>query len=147
MFLRQNLALKLIFVLIFCALLYLTIDMAIFKSMEYCYHQKSKIIDDQKILEFILKVSPKIADSILCYEKDTKPKTAIRGDHWVLYNLIPALVTYKCNETITYTTHCDHTFLDNLIPLLKRWQGPISISLYTPGSDFFDAMKGVAYYR
>jgi hypothetical protein len=27
----------------------------------------------------------------------------------------------KCYETITYTTHADYTFLDNLIPLLERW--------------------------
>ena len=60
---------------------------------------------------------------------------------------MPAAKKFKCNETVTYTTHCDHTFLDNLVPLLKRWQGPISVALYTPGSDYDDAMKAVSYYR
>ena len=84
---------------------------------------------------------------IVCHERDTKPKKAMRGQYWALYNYIPGSRRFKCNETITYTTHCDHTFLDNVVPLLKRWQGPISISLYTPGSDYEDALKAVAYYR
>jgi hypothetical protein len=28
----------------------------------------------------------------------------------------------RCNETVTYTTHGEFTFLHNLEPLLKRWQ-------------------------
>lgn len=84
---------------------------------------------------------------IMCHERDTKPKKSMRGQYWALYNYIPGSRMFKCNETITYTTHCDHTFLDNVVPLLKRWQGPISISLYTPGSDYEDALKAVAYYR
>ena len=71
----------------------------------------------------------------------------IQGQYWVFYNYVPAAKKFKCNETVTYTTHCDHTFLDNLVPLLKRWQGPISVALYTPGSDYDDAMKAVSYYR
>ena len=88
-----------------------------------------------------------IKQPILCYEKDTRPRKAMRGGYWVLYNYIPGQLKLKCNETITYTTHCDHTFLDNVVPLLLRWQGPISIALYTPGSDYNDALKTVAYYR
>ena len=84
---------------------------------------------------------------IQCYEKDTASKIAMRGQYWVFYNYIPAAKKFKCNETVTYTTHCDHTFLDNLVPLVKRWQGPVSVALYTPGSDYDDALKAVSYYR
>ena len=84
---------------------------------------------------------------INCLEKDTSSRITMRGQYWVFYNYVPAAKKFKCNETVTYTTHCDHTFLDNLVPLLKRWQGPISVALYTPGSDYDDAMKAVSYYR
>ena len=89
----------------------------------------------------------KVANPIQCLEKDMKPRKAMRGQYWVFYNYIPAQMNFKCNSTITYTTHCDHTFLDNLEALLKRWQGPISIALYTPGSDYEDALKAMSYYR
>ena len=31
------------------------------------------------------------------------------------------------DETITYTTYGDHTYLDNLPILISRWNGPISL--------------------
>lgn len=44
-----------------------------------------------------------------------------RGDFWVLKNYIRAEhEELRCFETLTYTTHSDFTFLDNLIPLLER---------------------------
>ena len=33
----------------------------------------------------------------------------------------------SCDETITYTTYGDHTYLDNLPVLISRWNGPISL--------------------
>lgn len=47
---------------------------------------------------------------------------------------------------MTYTTHSDPTFLENLIPLAKRWQGPISVAIYSPGSDFEMAINAVNYF-
>ena len=56
-----------------------------------------------------------------CHEHDYKPVTLQRGDFWVLQNYVRAEHgELKCHETITYTTHADYTFLDNLIPLLER---------------------------
>lgn len=56
-----------------------------------------------------------------CHNKDYKPYTEQRGDFWVLKNYVRAEHgELKCYETITYTTHADYTFLDNLIPLLER---------------------------
>ena len=54
---------------------------------------------------------------------------------------------FRCNETITYTTHGDFTFLDNLEPLLDRWQGPVSLALYTPGSDLSLTIETILYFR
>ncbi len=44
----------------------------------------------------------------------------MRGTFWVLYNYIRAEKFFNCNESITYTTHADHRFMDNLEPLLER---------------------------
>jgi hypothetical protein len=64
-----------------------------------------------------------------------------------LYNNIQARKKYRCDETITYTTHGEYTYLHNLEPLLKRWQGPISISIFAPGDDYLSALKAIFYYR
>jgi beta-1,4-glucuronyltransferase 1 len=71
----------------------------------------------------------------------------LRGNFWVLYNYIRADKRFHCNESITYTTHCDPTFLDNLEPLLERWQGPVSIGVYAPGSDYETTIRIIQFYR
>ena len=37
--------------------------------------------------------------------------------------------------------------LDTLPLLVKRWRGPISIALFTPGSDYERALQVTSYYR
>ena len=71
----------------------------------------------------------------------------MRSEFWVLYNYIRAAREFNCNETITYTTHGDFTFLDNLEPLLERWQGPISVAIYSPGSDLDETIDAILYFR
>lgn len=57
-----------------------------------------------------------------CYDKSYDTETQQRGDFWVLKNYVRAEHgNLKCHESITYTTHADYTFLDNLIPLLERY--------------------------
>ena len=65
----------------------------------------------------------------------------------MLYNYIRAARQFNCDESITYTTHGEFRFLENLEPLLERWQGPISVAVYAPGSDFQDAILNILYYR
>lgn len=56
-----------------------------------------------------------------CYDKPYEAETLQRGDFWVLKNYVRAEHgELKCHKSITYTTHADYTFLDNLIPLLER---------------------------
>ena len=54
---------------------------------------------------------------------------------------------YTHNETVTFTTHGDFTFLTNLEPLLERWQGPVSVALYAPGSDLGHTIEAILFYR
>lgn len=53
----------------------------------------------------------------------------------------------RCHETITYTTHGDLTFLDNLAPLVLRWMAPISMAVYCPGTDYQLALESVLHLR
>lgn len=48
---------------------------------------------------------------------------------------------------MTYTTHGDVTFLDNVVPLVRRWDGPLSMAVYTPGTDYDHAIESIAYLR
>lgn len=58
---------------------------------------------------------------IHCHDKEYEPQTVQRGDFWVLKNYIRAdHGELRCFQSVTYTTHADYTFLDNLIPLLER---------------------------
>lgn len=82
-----------------------------------------------------------------CLDRPVVAKTQQRGDYWVLYNYVPAERSFKCHETITYTTHADYSFMDNLVPLLEHWKGPISVALHAPGSDFKYTLESIAYLR
>ena len=155
---KKNLCLRTCIGLNICVLLYLGAQFLHhpWSSGELVENQASPTVLELKkrtlhsVVENQTTIKPidnQVADPIHCLEKDTRPRKAMRGQYWVFYNYVPAQLQFKCNSTITYTTHCDHTFLDNLEPLLKRWQGPISVALYTPGSDYEDAIKAMSYYR
>lgn len=94
-----------------------------------------------------LTVFDKIKNLTNCLDKPMIAKTQQRGDYWVLYNYIKATKTFKCQESITYTTHADYSFMDNLVPLLEKWRGPISIAMHAPGSDFKTTLESIAYLR
>lgn len=82
-----------------------------------------------------------------CYTAPLSQFYHQRGDYWVLENYIPADQVFKCDESVTYTTHGDYTFLDNLDEITRRWQGPISVSVYAPGDDFESSLKTIMYLR
>lgn len=88
-----------------------------------------------------------LEEVIKCHDRDQSHKTAQRGDFWVLYNYVTSSRTFKCYESVTYTTHADYTFLDNLEPLLERWQGPVSLALHAPGTDFNPTLETIQYLR
>lgn len=88
-----------------------------------------------------------LEDVVKCHDRNTDPRTAQRSDFWVLYNYVPARRKFRCHESVTYTTHADYTFLDNLAPLLERWQGPVSLAIHAPGTDFAPTLEAIRYAR
>ncbi|KAF7994923.1 hypothetical protein HCN44_004395 [Aphidius gifuensis] len=95
----------------------------------------------------LVESSISLQDAIGCKDKNLDSRVSQRGDYWVLYNYVPMTVSVKCWETITYTTHADFTFLDNLEPLLERWRAPVSIAMYTPGTDIQPTIEAIKYLR
>eukprot|EP00096_Caligus_rogercresseyi_P015408 TRINITY_DN7848_c0_g1_i1.p1 TRINITY_DN7848_c0_g1~~TRINITY_DN7848_c0_g1_i1.p1 ORF type:complete len:448 (-),score=121.69 TRINITY_DN7848_c0_g1_i1:197-1540(-) len=85
--------------------------------------------------------------SLTCFDRYPLSRREQRGDYWVLYNYVRPTQNVSCDESITYTTHGDYTFNDNLLPLLRRWRGPVSLAIYAPGWDFFNSIKSIFYYR
>ncbi|KAK7072344.1 hypothetical protein SK128_025860 [Halocaridina rubra] len=90
------------------------------------------------------KIYPDLRD---CSTRPIRTFYQQRGDFWVLENYIPAALSFRCDESITYTTHADYTFLDNLEPLTSRWQGPVSVAVYAPGTDFNATVHTILYLR
>ncbi len=83
-----------------------------------------------------------------CNNRDNRERHYQRGeDFYVLENYIRADKQFGCAESVTFTTHGDHRFLDNLVNIVNRWQGPVSVALYVPGTDFMPAVESIAYYR
>ena len=82
-----------------------------------------------------------------CEDVIATPQMQAPGSYRILNNYVKAVKTFGCNESITYTTHSDYTYLDNLIPLVSRWQGPVSIAIYTPRQDFQETVKRIRYLR
>lgn len=94
-----------------------------------------------------LEILEKVLEITKCKDVNLTPSIKQRGNYWVLYNYVLADESFHCYETITYTTQGDYTFLDNLVPLVERWQGPISVALYAPGDDFHPSIDSVIYLR
>ena len=89
-----------------------------------------------------------LSPSILCHDKAIEPRIELRGEkYWVLYNYIRSSETFHCNETVTLTTHGGFSYMDNLFPLLERWQGPLSVAVFAPGDDYSLTIKAIMFQR
>ncbi|XP_022911266.2 beta-1,4-glucuronyltransferase 1-like [Onthophagus taurus] len=71
----------------------------------------------------------------------------MRGKYFVLYNYVLPSLSFNCRESVTYTTHGDFSFLENIETLVDRWDGPISLAVYAPGSDFELSLRSIKYLR
>ncbi|XP_066141726.1 beta-1,4-glucuronyltransferase 1-like isoform X2 [Euwallacea fornicatus] len=82
-----------------------------------------------------------------CDNVDRSKRLAKRGLFYVIYNFVRAEKKFGCIDSITLSAPGDFRFLDNMVSLAQRWQGPISIALYAPGRDFYTALDSIAYLR
>lgn len=89
----------------------------------------------------------KVYDVTDCTYQVPRRKFEQRGDFWVLLNYVQAKRKFQCFESVTYTTQGEYTFLDNLVVVVNRWRGPVSVAVYAPGDDLQTAIESIAYLR
>lgn len=81
-----------------------------------------------------------------CQDRVYKSGKEIYRDYWVLENYIMAgHGPLSCYANVTYTTHADYRYLDNVVPLLERWRAPLSLAIYAPGEDFEPTLRSILY--
>ncbi|CAG9861028.1 unnamed protein product [Phyllotreta striolata] len=84
---------------------------------------------------------------LICADGILEKNVEFRGKYVVLKNYIIAKRQFKCLESVTLSVPGDYRFLDNIVPLVERWRGPISVALYAPGYDFYSTLQSIAYLR
>ncbi|XP_017108665.2 beta-1,4-glucuronyltransferase 1 isoform X1 [Drosophila bipectinata] len=85
---------------------------------------------------------------VKCRNKHYKSTKEFYYNYWVLKNYIKAEHgPLSCYSNVTYTTHADYRYLDNLVPLLERWRSPLSLALYAPGDDFQPTLDSILWLR
>lgn len=68
--------------------------------------------------------------------------------YWVVENFIKANHgDLDCTETVTFTTTAEYPDLYNLVPLVQRWQSPISLALYCPRDDYQNCIDSLVFLR
>uniref|UniRef100_A0A1A9V7I7 N-acetyllactosaminide beta-1,3-N-acetylglucosaminyltransferase n=1 Tax=Glossina austeni TaxID=7395 RepID=A0A1A9V7I7_GLOAU len=67
------------------------------------------------------------------------------GQYWILYNYIAAKNFYVGNESVSLSLHGEYTDLEALNALVRRWHGPISLTLFVNGDDFRRAENIILY--
>ncbi|EDV58763.1 beta-1,4-glucuronyltransferase 1 [Drosophila erecta] len=88
----------------------------------------------------------KLKRFVNCEAKNYKPSEVIYRDYWVLQNYVLAgHGSIPCYANVTYTSHADYRYLDNVVPLLERWRSPLSLAIYAPGTDFEPTIRSILY--
>ncbi|KAK8400373.1 hypothetical protein O3P69_003213 [Scylla paramamosain] len=121
-------------------------DTSVLKSFKHGKPEATPVADppDPPLDSLERKMFPDLKE---CATMPLQPSYQQRGDYWVLQNYLPAAMSFRCDESITFTTHGDYTFLHNLIPITSRWKGPVSMALYAPGDDFNATINTILYLR
>ena len=69
------------------------------------------------------------------------------GKYIFVKNYATPLLQFECNESITFTTHGEFNFIDNVVPIVERWEGPVTVAIYAPGYDFQEAVRRIHFLR
>jgi hypothetical protein len=86
-------------------------------------------------------------DSSHCRDRKLVPTVQKIGKYWYFENYVRARKSFHCSESITFATHSDYINLFHIFPLLNRWEGPISVALHAPGTDFYKTINTIYYLR
>lgn len=72
----------------------------------------------------------------------------LRGKYLVVKNYISANGDPPgFNDSVTLSTQGTYEFLHHIEPLCKRWDGPVSVAVYAPGTDLPVAVRKILFLR
>lgn len=92
-------------------------------------------------------LSIKFVDPIQRLELAGSPQLGKSGPYSVIYNYLKSSRFYSENETVTYTSHSTSEFMDHIGNVADRWDGPVSVALFVPFTDFCRAVHKMIYLR
>ncbi|KAL7050232.1 hypothetical protein ACKWTF_003999 [Chironomus riparius] len=114
----------------------------------YIIFQPLSVDSDSDIaLNVEISVAEQLKTIVNCDNKNFTIEIIQTDKFLILKNYIKASKYFECHESITYTTQGEFTFLENIIPVIKRWRAPMSVAVYSPGSDLMSAMNVIFYLR
>lgn len=76
-----------------------------------------------------------------------KKESAVSSKYVVQEDFIPSDLSVPFNDSVTLTTQATHEFLQHVPVLCSRWQGPISVAVFAPGTDYAVALDKIAFLR
>uniref|UniRef100_A0A2P2I064 Beta-1,4-glucuronyltransferase 1-like n=1 Tax=Hirondellea gigas TaxID=1518452 RepID=A0A2P2I064_9CRUS len=103
------------------------------------------VLADLNGIEICLSI--KFVDPIQRLELTGSPQLGEDGPYSVVYNYLRPSRFYGVNETVTYTTHSTPEFMENVGAVAERWDGPVSVALYVPFTDFCRTIHRMIYLR
>lgn len=92
-------------------------------------------------------LSIKFVEPLQRLELSSSPQLGESGPYSVVYNYLRPSRFYGVNDTVTYTTHSTPEFMDHIGTVADRWDGPVSVAVYVPFTDFCRAMHRIVYLR
>lgn len=117
-------------------------------------HPESSATHQQKSLSFLsdlngveICLSIKFVEPIQPLELEGSPQLGEEGPYHVVYNYLKSSRFYGVNETVTYTTHSTPELMRNVGAVSERWDGPVSVAIYVPSTDFCRAMHLLIFLR
>lgn len=83
-----------------------------------------------------------------CNNKKLIRRMYQKGQFWAVQNFAAAdHGQLECHSAVTLTTIADIGNLNNLVPLVRSWRAPISVTLYAPGEDLHPTLDSIIYLR
>ncbi|KAA0188171.1 hypothetical protein HAZT_HAZT001330 [Hyalella azteca] len=92
-------------------------------------------------------LSIKFVEPIQPLELTGSPQLGTKGPYVVVYNYLKSSKFYAINETVTFTTHSTPEFMNNVGTIAERWDGPVSVALFVPSTDFCRTLHRLIFLR
>lgn len=115
------------------------------KNIDQDSIENKNALSDLNGIEICLSI--KFVDPIQRLELEGSPQLGKNGPYSVVYNYLKSSRFYGENETVTYTTHSTPEFMEHIGGIAERWDGPVSVALYVPFTDYCRAVHKMIYLR